>query len=496
MPAYQILRHKDFEKSTRTLAPNTRSKAVWAQVLLGTRGRTPSVKGTMGQNARWLASSNGVATSASNGADSVHTILVHSVRHHDQTDAPIVTGELSDYHPIPIDGLDPRYEEQVAVSRHLLDENISVATLKGLPGSGKTVALLYLLKDLMGQPGDGTILYVTYTPRLKRAASEFIVSQYAGRRDDLLSRVRICTLNEVLRELTGISTYAEPFGEIDEFYRFLDRQNPSDLGLWRKYPRTFFTEIRAHLLGRDFPAQYDWAQENLGEGSVDALTYALDRDIDLEEAEVAYTISNRVKHMRYFRDQVAARQALQMLVDGEKPGWLADLDALVIDEVQDLTLLQIAFLAELSRVRRRSDRARPLTFAVAGDESQIVQPSGFDWGMTKYLLGEQIGIWPEEFEFEYQRRSPENLADLIDNSWVFYSNLPKEVRPSARRRRVLDEAEQTAADKGRIYLCPLPAANSGAENGADSSEFGAPAQDEHWRALLEELTDRPGRALV
>ncbi|MEZ4715361.1 MAG: hypothetical protein R2851_04630 [Caldilineaceae bacterium] len=105
--------HESFDESLQDLPLTTQRKAVWAQVLLGTRGRTPIVKGTAGRNARWrrtpvqgnhyymwwipqsespLADAtidiSGDLTDGNggNGADAVNTILVHSVRHHDRTD--------------------------------------------------------------------------------------------------------------------------------------------------------------------------------------------------------------------------------------------------------------------------------------------------------------------------------------------------------------------------------------------------------------------------
>jgi hypothetical protein len=457
--------------------------------------------------------SNGVHSD--NGlADSVNTILVHSVRHHDQTDEPIQVGNLSEYRTIPVDSLDPRYEEQHEISEYLGASDISVATIKGLPGSGKTIALLYLLKDLLAQPGDGQILYVTYTPRLKRAALEFIESQYAGDQPSenagVLKRVRVATLNEIMRDMTGVFTYAEPFAELDEFYAFIERQNPADLGPWRKYPRTLFTEIRAYLLGQDFPSSYDWAQENRGGGGIDLVEYAGDRGIDLEAAEIAAKMADRVRHMRFFRDQASAHRALAQLIKGNAPAWLAKLDALVIDEVQDLTLLQIAFLSEMVRARTRVDSRRPMRFAVAGDESQIVQPSGFDWGMTKYMLGEQLGVWPDEFNFEYQRRSPDNLADLIDSSWSFYARLPKKLRPSARSQRAVVDPSADVTSQGRIFLTAVPCEEaSTAELEALRQQFIAterdlpvffndslPQSEQLWAVLLTEISERPGRALV
>ncbi|MCB9158724.1 MAG: AAA family ATPase [Caldilineaceae bacterium] len=532
MSAYQLLLHESFDESLQDLPLTTQRKAVWAQVLLGTRGRTPIVKGTAGRNARWrrtpvqgnhyymwwipqsespLADAtidiSGDLTDGNggNGADAVNTILVHSVRHHDRTDEPIRTGSLTEYRAVPVASLDPRFDEQKAVSAYLTADDLAVVTIKGLPGSGKTVALLYLLRDLIDMPGDGRILYVTYTRRLKRAAREFVESQYTGADRTRLERIHIATLDEVLHDLTGIFSLAEPFGEMDEFYAFLERQNPADLGPWRKYPRTLFTELRAFLLGQDFPDSYDWAQSNRGGGGIDLDAYAQERGLDRGAAEVAYQLAQRVRHMRFFRDQIAARRALAALATGRTPDWVRNLDALVIDEVQDLTLLQIACLTELVRARLRQRPAGALRFALAGDESQIVQPSGFDWGMTKYLAGEQLNVWPDEFDFEHQRRSPDNLAQLIDNTWTFYGHLPKPLRPSARSERAVDGAPT----QGRIYVCPVPAGAAAQAQVQPLRELftalerplpADPATetpaDFLWATLLAEVADRPGRALV
>ncbi len=535
MPAYRLLQHKNFTQSLSALPPTAQRKAVWAQVLLGASGRTPVVKGTMGRNARWRRtpvqgnhyylwwipqSESGLERNGHAGPNGArNTILVHSVRHHDQTDQPVNLGALDDYVQVPIDTLDPRFDEQRAISRPPTPGAVNVATIKGLPGSGKTIALLYLLRDLLARDDGGRILYVTYTARLKRAAQEFVEAQYVARTgnapESLRERLRIVTLNELVGELTELAIYMEPFAELKEFQAFLDRQNPAELGPWRAYPRTLFTEIRAYLLGRDFPTDYDWAQENLGGSSVDLLTYAEERGLELDEAEIVHNLAHRLRHMRYFRDQTAARAALTELIAGNAPDWLAGLDALVIDEVQDLTLVQIALVAELLRLRARAQDGRALTLTVAGDESQIVQPSGFDWGMTKYMLGEQIGIWPDEYEFQYQRRAPDNLAQIIDNSWRFYSHLPKTARPSAKRERVLTE-RGGEEELGQIFVTAPPDASFRAadllgvlagEDGEDDDLHehaaalrtaidGLAGEDLPWAALMAELSSRPGRALV
>ncbi len=514
MSQYRLLKHKDYERSAENLPLSIQRKALWAQVLLGTRGRTPSVKGTTGLNAHWRRtpvqgnhyymwwipnSESGIDRTWQTGEQRQdQTILVHSIRHHDETDEPIDLGTLTDYEEIPIATLDPRYEEQTDISHKVQQEYIALAAVKGLPGSGKTISLLYLARDLAQRDDLKKILYITYTSRLKRAAQEFLLAQGPA----LAQKVRVATLGEIEAQLTKLPTHHDPFGELPRFIDFLNLQSNAVLGPWRRYPQTLFTEIRAQLLGKLFPSGYQLPSQRVQElatyqSGLDAKAYAASRGLDLEAAELACRMAERAQQDFFFQDQQAAFQAIQRLQRGRGPGWVTDLDALVIDEVQDLTLVQIAMLGELvrDRIQRREDAT--FAFVIAGDESQIVQPSGFDWGVTKDLLGEQVGTWPDEFEFSYQRRSPHNLAKLIDNSWNFYGNLPRRLRPSGRRQAFLYEAVgDDASDEGngQLFLCPpidLPT-----QLARQAPLLQGEKRENGWQHLLDELVAKPGRVVV
>jgi hypothetical protein len=496
---YLLLKHKTYDDSIRRLPQSIRHKAIWAQVLLGTRGRTPSVKGTQGLNARWrrtpvqgnhyymwwIPRSEGMVGGAEPDAGQTNTILIHSIRHHDETDDPIDAGSLTDYEEVKLLTLDPRYPEQLELSQRTQGEQLALSTIKGMPGSGKTVSLLYLVKDLAQRPGLRKILYVTYTNRLKRAAREFLVAQ-----DEAISQaVTIRTLGEIEHDLTGLSSTGEPFGELRDFLRFVETQTVATLGPWRKYPQVLYTEMRAHLVGKSFPPGFTVPEARLGQllynnGAYDATDYAAMRGLEMPAAALLVNVAERLRNGRFFQDQRAAQRAIELLQRGKLPGWLAELDALVVDEVQDLTLVQIALLGELVRARRRRRPDAPFVLTVAGDESQIIQPSGFDWGITKDLLGEQLGIWPEEFEFHYQRRSPRNLAQLIDNTWVLYGYLPKAERPSAQGHALVELADgEEGEGHGRILLCPPPASPTA-------------GREDRWVQLVHELADKPGRVLI
>lgn len=500
MSGYRLLKHHQYESSARRLPAAIQHKAQWAQVLLAVRGRTPSVKGVTGYNARWRrtpvqgnhfylwwiprSESQRLANWPASPADA-STILVHSIRHHDQTDEPIDLGRPEDYSETPIDLLDPRFEEQQEVSERVIRQQVALTTIKGLPGSGKTISLLYLVRDIVQCTDIRKALYVTYTPRLKRMAREFFDAQG----ETVAQKVSLRLLSEIENELTGLPIYHEPLSELNDFIRFLEQQNPAALGQWRRYPQTLYTELRSQVLGRTFPPTYHLAGDKFEmllrrAPANDPLAYASERGLEPRLAELAVRLAERLQNSRFLQDQRAAYRALEIAAANRLPRWLNEIDALIVDEVQDLTLLQLALLGEIARTRLRKTGERPFIFTVAGDESQIVQPSGFEWGLSKDLLGEQIGIWPNEFEFLHQRRAPRNLARLIDNTWNFYLHLPKQLRPSARRQAFLfgDEADSTSeSDLGRILLCPLPANKEIAQK---------------WPPLLRELASKPGRALI
>lgn len=507
MPSYRLLKHRQYDRSADRLPPAIQHKAVWSQVLLGARGRTPNVKSTTGYNARWRRTPvQGyhyylwwIPLSESNLADAPapdpgRTILVHSIRHHDETDDPIDLRSIDEFEEVQLTALDPRYDEQRAVGERMLRDNVALATIKGLPGSGKTISLFYLVRDLAGGLGMQNILYVTYTSRLKRAAREFLTAQGP----EFEQSVRVRTLSETLGELLGAPVpQIDPFADLGDFLRFLELQQPSALGEWRRYPQTLYTELRAYLFGRRLPPGYTPPQGRSAKaffaaGALNATAYADARDIEPLLAEQAVRIAERLGD-RFFADQRLAARALPLLSTGGKlPTWLRNLDALIVDEVQDLTLLQTLVLGQLARARVQRRPDAQLVVAVAGDESQIVQPSGFDWGESKDLMRDLLGANPIEFEFRHQRRSPHNLAQLIDNAWGFYSYLPKPLRPSANRQTFVDDAghelaEHTAApedENGRILICPLPPEMQAAPTGPG------------WIQLVETLAELPGRALI
>ncbi len=516
MTSYRILRRNDYEDLVAQVPLAVQRKATWAQVLLGTRGRTPTVKSTTGLNAAWrrtpvqgshyylwwipaadtpLHFNGGVGAASAGGAAPRRTpaILVHSIRHHDETDRPLEVGLTSDYEQVEVGLLDPRFEEQTEIGLAADAPGVTFNLIEGMPGSGKSVALIYLARDLTLRPGMNKVRYITYTERLKRSAREI----FDGLGPEIARHITVHTLNDVVRDLLNdkkggaqAALLSTPYAELRSFARDLENFNPRDVGPWRDFPLTLYTELRAEVVGRTFPQGYTLPRhrdEQLRKrgGQIDVARYARMRGLEPRAAENAIALGERLRG-RYFIDQVMAGHALDKVLKSEAlPSWLAHTDAIIVDEVQDLTLLQIALIGEMARVRRTGLPERAFALTIAGDESQIVQPTGFKWGVAKDLLAEALNTHPVRHEFGEQRRSPPLLARLIDASWSFYASLPKELRPSARQGNPPTDAPATGgtpdAEPGLAILLEPPAGEEGAQA---------------WRSLLGEVAARPGRAVI
>lgn len=518
MTAYRLLRRNDYDELVAQVPLAVQRKATWAQVLLGTRGRTPTVKSTTGLNAAWRrtpvqgshyylwwipvadttlhfnSSESARTATVGTAAAPSPAILVHSIRHHDDTDRGLEVGSVADYGPVEVGLLDPRFEEQTEIGYAADAQGVTFNLIEGMPGSGKSVALIYLARDLTLRPGINKVRYITYTERLKRAAREI----FDGLGPEIARHITVHTLNDVVGDLlndkrigahSSSALLSTPYAELRSFGRELETLNPRDVGPWRDFPMTLYTELRAEVVGRTFPQGYQLPRhrdEQLRRrgGQIDIERYARMRGLEPRAAESAIALGERLRG-RYFTDQVLAAQALDKVLKGDMPNWLTHTDAIIVDEVQDLTLLQIALIGEMAHLRRTGLPERAFALTIAGDESQIVQPTGFKWGVTKDLLAERVGVYAVRHEFGEQRRSPPLLARLIDASWGFYASLPKELRPSARQANAVASEPLASgapdAEPGLAILLPPPAANE-----AQAA----------WRALLAEVAARPGRAII
>ncbi len=134
-----------------------------------------------------------------------------------------------------------------------------------------------------------------------------------------------------------------------------------------------------------------------------------------------------------FPELAAATAAVGRLRDGELPEGFADFDRVVVDEIQDLTLLETAVVVELCLAIARRRGHAPWLLA-AGDDGQTVRPSGFDWGALNDLLAARRAA-PPRFHLEDNLRCPSRIAGVIERASEWYVHLDKSRRPTRQRHQ-------------------------------------------------------------
>ncbi|MEZ4403420.1 MAG: hypothetical protein R3B06_25570 [Kofleriaceae bacterium] len=412
-----------------------------------------SVKGTVGVNRGWLRAPIGdnggshyylwhalagttCVAELSLGRDEV---VVRAVRHHDETKTPISAGARSDY--VELDASD--YVSQLESStgaadtlsdaqRSALERPGAVTITKGYPGAGKTT--LHLERT---RRHTGPILFMTFGAA-QCAQGQRWLETYAPP-----GQVpRALTHADFLARLAPGIAVAPPLDEAERALRAAVGHEPR-LGPWRDRWTALHAELRAWYWGRALPVDFR------GVGAVatpDDLerAYRHRRGSTLpEDAIDAAVIAARAlpaeDRAHLFGDLDAARALASELLAGRAiPPALSDLEAILIDEVQDLTLVEALVCVLVARRPAVTTGTRP-AFHVAGDEGQTVRATDFDWGELKDLINQTLGA-PTEVELPGNLRSPRAITHIINNSWALYRSLEKGDRPRGSSTAEVTEA--------------------------------------------------------
>lgn len=487
MTSWKLWAHSEVEESISSLdaavRESVRRKVEWAEVQLACRGETTIMKGVQGHDVRWRRTpvkGNEYylwwAKTGTRGFESLtpevngHDILVRKVRQHDLTSTFLDPGAWENYSPVDVPSLDPRFTEQADILPATYSL-MSVKTVNGYPGSGKTIALLYAARDLNAY---GHILYVTYTDALAREARAFF--ETIGLGQDVSVRTLAQLESDILGNDCDTVELSSPALAYRRFATFVAQTYARNHSWMKGAELALWEQVRAYLFGMALP--FDWRRGVVHIPKCDCLSSDLYTQIfgewDHRHLNLLYRLAEQAHEQGFCTEQTRARDALNAVLGGElaEPPWMANLCALVVDEIQDLTPLQIALLAEVAQLAhgRTPDHAYPyFAFITAGDESQIVQPSGFEWTIAKDLLHDRLHAVPEPIEFQHQRRSPRRLAHLLNNTWSLYMR--------DRRRREQPQALPDDGEEGKVLRCRM------------EGNWG-------WAILLEALASSPGRVVV
>ena len=414
---------------------------------LAAHGRSTVVKGCRDANRGWrrspLGGNNGMQYYlwwAPNGSPAArtldlpgHAILVRDVRHHDDH-SPLSAGAVGDYlHLTTSDELiediagSPWTDEQI----DFVDDDSPVRLILGRPGSGKTTVLWKAVEARSNERA----LYLTWSRALTQHAEERFAS-FAPVDVEVIAR----DFTTFLGEVCGADVTRQPLGasraQFDEVLTWLGR----DAGPWARRPHALHAELRGIFFGRAVPGDDECATDH-GIARLNDEAYAALRDdyggVGERAAKSLLRVAqpfvrDRARVREVFPELVAATQAIERLRRDEVPEGFERFDRVVVDEVQDLTLLETA-VVELCRAIARA-RGRAPWLLMAGDSGQTVRPTGFEWGPLNDLLVRRVRR-PEEFHLEDHLRCPSRIAEVIERASQRYTAVEKEVRPTRQRRQ-------------------------------------------------------------
>ncbi len=422
---------------------------------LAAHGRSTVVKGCRDTNRGWrrspLGGNNGMqyylwwTPCGSPAAASLdlpeRAILVRDVRHHDDH-APLAAGGPGDYLQLTTpDHLNgdiagsPWTDEQIDFVE---DEN-PVRLILGRPGSGKTTVLWKAVEARGGQ----RVLYLTWSSALTRHAEERFAS-FAPADAEVVAR----DFTTFLGEVCGADVERQPLSASRaRFDQVLTRLGRDMAGPWARRQHALHAELRAVYFGQAVPGDRgcvtDHAVACLRDGTYGALrgddnAFSGAPGVGAKAAKALLKVAQRLARDRdrvgsVFPELVAATRAAERLRRDEIPEGFADFDRVVVDEVQDLTLLETAVVVELCAAIARA-RGRAPWLLMAGDAGQTVRPTGFEWAPVNDLLSVRLRR-PEKFHLDEHLRCPSRIAEVVDRASGRYADIEKEARPTRQRRQ-------------------------------------------------------------
>jgi hypothetical protein len=366
-------------------------------------------------------------------------VYLRDIRHHDDH-APLSPGDADkDYLPLSVPDLRgadyapaPWTQPQTRFARSRSTARI----LKGHPGSGKTTALLHAADESHAE----RVLYLTFSRDLAALARDYF--------DRFCSNARtfaVQTYPDWLRQVAGRWEAQSTAEEARAQFRRDLMHYQRSLGAWQNNVDALYDEMHAHLAGAAVPEKLGRFPAADRQRLPDA-AYRAQRGRYLgQAAENVLEAAHRLERAgdasladRYFPELALAWRAARALsskAGGIDPSLLL-YGCIAVDEVQDLTPLEIFTVIALARCAGAGGRHVPLL--LAGDEAQTVRPTDFEWAWLNDMLHDSMGA-PQEFKLPVNLRSPRRIADLVNRAWDLYDHLAKQDRPSGSGYAEIDD---------------------------------------------------------
>lgn len=322
----------------------------------------------------------------------------------------------------------------------------TVRLIEGRPGAGKTTAL-WLAIDAREEE---TILYLTWSRALVNTAREHFAAFAPAS-----TTVQALEYREFLETAAGAAIATDERDAAKAAIR-------ESLAESREMQTELLeTELRGVMYGRaaggrfgETPAAAAGEPPRLARLQPDEYRDERARQWRNETAALE-TVAERLSRIspetaaRAFPELAAAATAARKLRAGEVPSKLAGVNRIVIDELQDLTLVELWPVLELFKEIDR--RGRTPRLLAAGDAAQTVRASGFDWSRYSAAIGHELATRPASFALETSARAPARIAEVLERLRGRYTEIEKGQRPT-RQQPAAGGDESLQADLAHVSL--------------------------------------------
>jgi hypothetical protein len=283
----------------------------------------------------------------------------------------------------------------------------------GSAGSGKTALTLEKMKQAVGD-----ILYVTRSPYLVHNSREIYFADGYTNTDQQIDFLSFQEYLESIHIPAGREMHFKEFSAWFTRHRFAS-------GL--KDAHQLFEEFRGVISGPVTESPYLGREEYLGLGVKQSI-------FPQEERAQVYDLFTKyletMNEQGYYDANILSHEYLAKV----EPRY----DFIIMDEVQDLTNIQMKFILKSLR--------DPAGFILCGDSNQIVHPNFFSWSKIK--------------SFFYQQKGSAPHTDLIRILNTNYRNSPQ-VTEVANRVLKIKGARFGSIDKESNYLVQSNAHSTG-----------------------------------
>ncbi len=223
----------------------------------------------------------------------------------------------------------------------------------GSAGSGKTALTLEKMKACSGD-----ILYITHSPYLVQHAQRLY---YAHQYTNDQQAIEFFSYREFLETMQIPSGREMP---LNDFSAWLKRLKPNKL---LRDPHKILEEFRGVIAGVALDKAYLSKTDYLNLGVRQSIFLA-------EERELIYEVFSRYLNFCRENDYLDLNLLSYDYLSRCQPRY----DAVVIDEIQDFTPVQLALIHKSLK--------NPAHFLMCGDANQIVHPNFFSWSKIKTLF--------------------------------------------------------------------------------------------------------------